>query len=474
MRRAFCTVWVSAWLVSAAWAEPLDNLDKYIAKKDKSYQWRIIDEQKVTPTVSRIEMILTSQTWRGMDWHHRVQIFYPKKMANVHHAFMLISGGSWNDEREKQREERLRKERKAREAGEEPAEKPGRRGGFEGKMATQIVAASKMPMAVLGNVPLQPIFDGKSEDAIISYTFEKYVETGDPDWPLLLPMTKSAVRCMDAIQAMAKRDWKTEVKGFIVAGGSKRGWTTWLTAAMDKRVKACAPAVIDVLNMRAQMKHQLAAWGKYSEMINDYTMRGIQDKMDTPRGKELLRIVDPYTYREQVTMPKMLIIGTNDRYWPLDALNLYWDDLVGEKYILYVPNKGHAAIDIPRLLANCGALSMLGAGKVEFPKMTWDLKACDEGLTLKVKADKPPKRMWAFLSESPTRDFREVHWRHETMSEADGGFVHKLPMPESGYAAMYGEGLFSLGGLRSVYLCTNVKIIGPGPKTPKPAEKKAE
>jgi len=474
MRRILCAVLALGWLVSAASAGPLENMTKYLAKKDKSYQWRTIATRPVGPGVVCTEMVLTSQTWRGLDWHHRVQIYHPKKTTKVDHAFLLISGGSWHDEREKQREARLRKEAEARKAGEKPPAKSKGRDEMESLIAVPIVGQAKTPVIVLGNVPLQPIFDGKSEDAIISYTFEKYVETGEPDWPLLLPMTKSAVRCMDAVQAMAKRDWKTELKGFIVAGGSKRGWTTWLTAAMDKRVKACAPAVIDVLNMRAQMKHQLAAWGKYSEMINDYTMRGIQGKMDTPRGKELLRIVDPYTYRAQVTMPKMLIIGTNDRYWPLDALNLYWDDLVGEKYILYVPNKGHAAIDIPRLLANCGAMSMLGAGKVKFPKMTWDLKACDEGLTLKVKADKPPKRMWAFLSESPTRDFREVHWRHEPMSEADGGFVHKQPMPESGYAAMYGEGLFKLGGMRSVYLCTNVKIIGPGPKTPKPAEKKAE
>ncbi len=473
MRRAFCTVWVSAWLVSAAWAEPLDNLDKYIAKKDKSYQWRIIDEQKVTPTVSRIEMILTSQTWRGMDWHHRVQIFYPKKMANVHHAFMLISGGSWNDEREKQREERLRKERKAREAGEEPAEKPGRRGGFEGKMATQIVAASKMPMAVLGNVPLQPIFDGKSEDAIISYTFEKYLETGEPDWPLLLPMTKSAVRAMDALQALAKKRWQTELTGFVVAGGSKRGWTTWLTSAVDKRVKACAPAVIDVLNMSVQMKHQLAAWGKYSAMIEDYTMRGIQGQMDTPRGQELLRIVDPYSYRQRITMPKMLIIGTNDPYWPLDALNIYWDDLVGDKYILYVPNKGHGVDDFSRLIANCSAMCLLGSGQVEFPKMTWDLTASDKGLALKVKTDKEPKRMRAYITESPTRDFRKAEWRYEELTASDGVFAHKLPMPESGYAAMFGEGVFKLKGLVSVYLSTNVKIIGPGPKTPKTQPKTA-
>jgi PhoPQ-activated pathogenicity-related protein len=474
MRRVVSVILAIGFCTSAAWAAPLDNMDRYLDVKDKSYQWRIIDEKPINPLVNYEEMILTSQTWRGMDWHHRVQIYYPKNMAKVDCAFLLISGGSWNDEKEKEREQKLRKEREARKAGELPAEKPKAKLEFdEAGLSTMILNRIKMPVIVLNNVPLQPIFGGKTEDAIISYTFEKYVETGEWDWPLLLPMTKSAVRCMDAMQEMAKKNWKIDLKGFIVAGGSKRGWTTWLTASMDKRVKACAPAVIDVLNMPAQMKHQLEAWGKYSEMIDDYTMRGIQDKMDTPRGKDLLKIVDPYSYQERATMPKMLIIGTNDRYWPLDALNIYWNDLVGEKYILYVPNKGHAAIDIPRLIANCGALSMLGAGKLSFPKMTWDIQASDKNLSLKVKADKPPKRVWAWLSESPKRDFREVTWRHEDMTESDGSFVYQIPMPESGYAAMYGEGLFDLPLRQQVYLCTNVRIIGPGPKTPKPAGEKA-
>ncbi len=464
MRRILCVSLLLAVMVSVSWAAPLDNMDNYLAKKDASYKWRIIDKEMATPLVGHIEMVLTSQTWRDLKWNHRVTIYYPKNMENVHHAFLLISGGDWNDEREKEREAKLREERKEREARKaagQPESKPKQSMEFdEGTMASMLVNKIRMPTIVLNNVPLQPIFDGKTEDAIISYTFEKFVETGEPDWPLLLPMTKSAVRCMDAVQELAKKEWKTQIQGFIVAGGSKRGWTTWLTASMDKRVSACAPAVIDVLNMSVQMKHQLATWGKYSEMINDYTMRGIQDKMDTPHGKELLKIVDPYSYQQRAKMPKMLIFGTNDRYWPLDACNIYWNDLVGEKYLLYIPNKGHACIDIPRLLSNCGAMTMLGAGRVTFPKYTWDIKTSEKGLTLNVGVEKAPKQMVIWRTEAPTRDFREAKWRSEPMKEADGGFTFDVPMPETGYAAAFGEALFDLGNANQVYLSTNVKIIG--------------
>lgn len=35
----------------------------------------------------------------------------------------------------------------------------------------------------------------------------------------------------------------------MVAGASKRGWTTWTTAAVDKRVFAAIPIVMDLLNL---------------------------------------------------------------------------------------------------------------------------------------------------------------------------------------------------------------------------------
>ena len=92
----------------------------------------------------------------------------------------------------------------------------------------------------------------------------------------------------------------------------------------------------------------MALWGEYSEQIQPYTQLGIQRELSTRRGRRLVRLVDPWYYRKKLKMPKLLINGANDRYWPTDATSLYWKDLPGEKSLLYVPNSGHKIEDVSR------------------------------------------------------------------------------------------------------------------------------
>ena len=87
------------------------------------------------------------------------------------------------------------------------------------------------------------------------------------------------------------------------------------------RVAGIAPMVYDNLNIPVQMKHQIASWGKYSAMIDDYTRRGLQAKLNTKVGQKLSAMVDPYTYRRSIKVPTLIVNGGNDPYWTVDGIS---------------------------------------------------------------------------------------------------------------------------------------------------------
>jgi PhoPQ-activated pathogenicity-related protein len=428
-------------------AKSASPLADYVAKKDDAYRWVKRREGKLGVT-TYAELILTSQKWRDITWKHQLFLIKPSTVdKDSRHALLFITGGGWNDSLEK------------------PAAKddklPKEAGIFAG-IAEQL----RSPVAILLHVPHQPILGGKSEDAAISYTFEQFLRTRDPEWPLLLPMVKSAVRGMDATIEYADKEWSHKIEKFTVTGASKRGWTTWLTGAVDPRAVALAPMVIDMLNTNKQMKHQVATWGTYSEQIRDYTDRGLQRFLDSAPGEALNAIVDPYSYRARLTQPKLILLGTNDRYWPLDALNLYWDGLVGEKYVLYIPNNGHGLKDYLRIAGGLNALHQHANGGRKMPKLSWDLRDADGGLKLTVRSDEKPRQVQAWIATAPTRDFRDAKWASFATTADGDAFTYTLPIPERGFAAMFGEAAYE-NTPAPLFLSTNVRIVTREPaKTP--------
>jgi PhoPQ-activated pathogenicity-related protein len=289
------------------------------------------------------------------------------------------------------------------------------------------------------------------------------MKTGDDQWPLLLPMVKSAVRGMDAVQEFAKAEWQYDIQHFLVTGASKRGWTTWLTSAVDPRVNALAPMVIDTLNMRAHMDLQKLSFGGYSEQIKDYTDKGLQDQQDTARAAALRAIVDPFSYRQQLQQPKLIVLGTNDRYWPVDALNLYWNELAGEKYILYVPNNGHGIRDYPRVLGTVSALHEHVAANKPLPKLTWNFADRGNTLRLELASDTTPAAVNAWTTTSATRDFREAKWTSrpaQRNGDGEQSFVVDLKKPSAGFAAVFAEAQFN-GRTMPFYLSTNLQVVQP-------------
>jgi PhoPQ-activated pathogenicity-related protein len=423
-------------------AKPSPALEQYIAKPDATYQWKKRREGKLG-NGQFVELTLTSQTWRDIAWKHQLFIYRPSAIDGGSQALLLIAGGKWKPELE-----------------QTPADVDGNLPG-EAHIVAALAESLRSPVAVLMQVPEQPLFGGMVEDEIISHTFAQFMKTNDVEWPLLLPMVKSVVRAMDAIEEFSKAEWQLDVERFLVTGASKRGWTTWLTGAVDPRVNAIAPMVIDMLNMKAHMKLQELSFGGYSEQIDDYTEKGLQNESDTERGAALRSIVDPFSYRGQLKQPKLIILGTNDRYWPVDALNLYWDDLEGEKYILYIPNNGHGLRDHMRLVGTVCALHQHITGGKALPKLDWQFEDRGDSLRLELATDAKPEAIRSWTAASETRDFRQARWESKavTANDSEGRqFVIDLEKPTDGFTAVFAEAQFN-GRPMPFYLSTNLRVL---------------
>lgn len=447
-----CAIVIGAVLACAfAWATatngaiaPSDALASYVHAPDKSLEWHEVDSGTVG-NVEYVEYLLTSQTWRGIDWKHQLFVLRPANMArDERHALLFVHGGRWKPEYE----------------GERGRTQLPSEALLFARLAEQIGA----PVGILRQVPFAPMFD-RTEDALIAYTFDQYLKTGEKDWPLLLPMVKSTVRAMDAMQGIVRERWGASIESFTVSGASKRGWTAWLAAAVDKRVMAVAPMVIDVLNMRAQMDHQKETWGEVSEEIRDYAALDLPTRLKTERGQELLSMVDPFSYRQRLTRPKMILLSTNDRYWPLDALNLYWSELPSPKQVLYVPNQGHGLRDAERVIGSVSAVHRYAAAGKPMPETTWSFASSPAELKVQVKADREARKVLVWSAQSPTKDFREAQWtaRQCTKTNEKGleGYACSAARGAEGYTAVFAETSFQDEGKVPFSTSTTICIAGP-------------
>jgi PhoPQ-activated pathogenicity-related protein len=418
----------------AAPPPPRELLD-YVRNRDRSYAFTM-----QSSATGRTDIQLQSQTWQGVPWKHTLILQETDRPIHRGTAILFITGD----------------------------------GPFERDMRelNLMSAVARLPVALLFDVPNQPIFDMR-EDDLIAHTLERYLETGDASWPLLFPMTKSAVRAMDAIQ-QATRGSANPIRQFVVIGASKRGWTTWLVGALnDRRVIGIAPMVIDNLNMERQMLHQMETWGTYSEMIQDYTRRGLQQQFVNERGQHLARMIDPFHYRRNIRVPTLIVNGANDRYWQVDALSKYWDDLRQPKWNLTVPNAGHNLGTGFQAAETISAFAQMLAADAPMPEQEWDFELLEGGQfvrpTVRYRGTSkfPPFRnVKAWVASSDSLDFRESVWREVAQAPAtvlrdESSAEVTFPVPRGKHVAVFVEMRYNVDG-RQFSLTTPVRVFRNG------------
>src|SRR5690554_5546199 len=184
---------------------PETALQEYLQNNDESFQWEVTGSYE-SGNLDVYNLLVTSQEWREHTWRHQVAVIVPDTLSHDG-ALLFISGGSNRDEM--------------------PNWKKPDDGNI--RMMELIAQKNQAVVAVVFQIPNQPLYDDLTEDELISFTFHNFKNERDFSWPLLFPMVKSAVRAMDAIQEFGEENLKHSIRRFLVSGASKRGWTTWLT-----------------------------------------------------------------------------------------------------------------------------------------------------------------------------------------------------------------------------------------------------
>lgn len=320
-------------------------------------------------------------------------------------------------------------------------------GPWDEQEAKRLADLAGIRAAVLYQIPNQP-YQSKREDALIAYTIERWFATNDWNWPLLFPMTRSVLSAMDALQSIAKKDGKP-IDRFVVIGASKRGWTTWLTAAsQDKRVVGIVPEVFNNLHAMAQLKHQKDLWGKFAEPIRDYTSPEFLAALESPQGNQIVRALDPYYHLTKIKIPALIVNGSNDLYWATDATRIFWEDIRSPKWLAISPNAGHNLGPASQYEPAIGMFIRHCLQGFRMPVLTekWIGNGRNQTWRVGVKGVQPLSfRLWS--CSGGTSYLLDQHWQVRTTKAPDAQGMADFPLPTSAlHQAFFVEAEFSVRG----------------------------
>jgi hypothetical protein len=174
--------------------EGMSPLHYYLNLTDTEYNWEVLEQKPLRGHATAYILNLTSQRWltdqhsdRSV-WWHQLAVAVPQTTneAALHTGWLWITGGH----------------------NENDGSQTFDTSDSEFQIATQLALATGTIGSVLKQVPNQPVKftheiphpagfyeDGRTEDAIIAYTWNHFVShPHDAEWLLRLPMTKAAAR----------------------------------------------------------------------------------------------------------------------------------------------------------------------------------------------------------------------------------------------------------------------------------------
>lgn len=432
------------------------KLDQYVSAPESVFGW-----QKVGSTIKNNSEFsldtfnMTSQTWltpANSDkaiWRHQLVVVTPTNIdPQCDTAFLWITWGSDNSNTTV------------------PGWKPTGQNDMDLLVTADAAVNARCFGLMLYQVPDQPICwpqaDGTrfcgSEDAAIGYTFQQFFEQNkSAEHMLLFPMTKAGVKAMDAGEQIFSQVFNHPIKNWVVSGASKRGWTTYLVGATDpkryQRIKAIVPVVLDAINFESFLKREYQSYNQaYSWVVRPY--RVLAAYVNTSRWSEWAANIDPYFYRQRLTMPKFIVNAVGDEFQLVDDQRHWVKDMPGETKTLMVFDADHPLF--PNIVTPLEAIRAFAQSvhlNTARPSYDWSIDATTGQIT--VNTSVPPKDVkvyWATAPPTGRRDFRNtvlstspctikiiggclrfIPWNHtDPVANSATSFSTNIPAPADG------------------------------------------
>lgn len=389
--------------------------DEYVWRRDNNYKWEIVETYTEYDGVTGYAILLHSQQWLDSSvyyieregpgatvWSHWVNVWIPSGRTLdsdlLDSAILFVDGGknsagppSLNDKYVKL-----------------------------GRLLCSITGLVYVNIKQIPNEKLVFHNDWKSsrtEDGIIALTWRHFLDYPDqPEWLLRFPMVKACLRAMDMTSELSVQLGGIPLTRWSVLGGSKRGWTSWMVAVADpERVVVVAPIVLDLLNMRENLHHMWRNTGNWSFTFSDYWMEELLGRLDEDNFQLMAEYIDPFEYKERLTMPKLIISSCGDEFFMPDDSHYFFDELPEPKYMRLLPNAEHSTVisglSAPHFMFSFRQFVLATLKGYPLPKMTW--KRWDDPLTkrggIELITDTPVKQIYGWVGDTRTRfrrDFR--------------------------------------------------------------------
>jgi PhoPQ-activated pathogenicity-related protein len=378
--RGLVSLLAAAGLAACASASPL--WDYVNAPDDGTFSWFYTGVQYNYTGLTGYLLNVTSQHWEPVPnysnrpiWTHQVLVVVPDQISNYTVASIYLTGGDNN-------------------GGVEPGYKE------DALAAVAMANATKSVAATLWQVPAQPIVFSsdpehaeRTEDAAVGFTWKTFMDSGGdgpPEQILYFPMTRSAVKAMDAVTAFVPQVVPAaDLQHWFVMGASKRGWITWLTAACDARVVGAAPIVMDLMNFEIGIQHMWQSLGNWTFAFAPYYDLNITNRFGTPIFDKLVQHIDVLNYKENLTMPILVIDATGDEFFqPYDDW-VWWDTLKASNNAmnrLMIQNAEHSeATGFIELIIGAEAFAKsIFVGSTR-PQLDWTLDLTGNSITATVQ-----------------------------------------------------------------------------------------